>query len=313
MLAPVLIDSTPVGGSTIQPTSLLTFTFNKPVSAVTVNGNPAQLSSDRTQATFQGNLESGKVMVVWQWSQGTSQKEIDYIITKPPTNPDRIRATLEQFARAFATEDIEAAMAAFSPNYRSQSGQATKAQVRQLLEETFKGWEITQSDIVITNMDIQEKEAIVEATHTYSHVVEPEELDLTDYNRTFEKHSIFYLEDLDDEWLIFAWVGGSAGVITIAPYPVIVGEIAYIRAYTQDEGEIHNLSSYKNLGGTKGGIEPEVEIFNQEKFEGRFIVPNYPFEDYEVCFALVSIEDEEFEICHPLVIGLPVEIVDPPK
>ncbi|MBI1930709.1 hypothetical protein HYR99_41495 [Candidatus Poribacteria bacterium] len=78
MLGPALIQSDPSEGSAIQPTSQIIFTFNKTVSEVTVNGRPAQISGK--QATFQGDIGNGDLLLVWKWPHGMDQRRLRFIV-----------------------------------------------------------------------------------------------------------------------------------------------------------------------------------------------------------------------------------------
>ena len=80
MLRPVLISSDPPEGTTVPPISQITFTFNKPVSGVTVNGKAAEISGDSAQVTYQGDLGDGNLSVEWEWPHGTFQQTLSFVI-----------------------------------------------------------------------------------------------------------------------------------------------------------------------------------------------------------------------------------------
>jgi hypothetical protein len=75
------IGSEPPAGSTIQLTDQITFRFDGLVSEVTVNGKPAQVSG--TQATFQGDVADGELLIKWKWVQGTGQQVLNFVVRTP--------------------------------------------------------------------------------------------------------------------------------------------------------------------------------------------------------------------------------------
>ena len=82
LLGPMLIRTDPPENSTIEPITTIVFEFSKPISEVTVNGEPAQISANRKGATFHGDLGNGNLKVEWKWSDGTAEKTL--IFSRPP-------------------------------------------------------------------------------------------------------------------------------------------------------------------------------------------------------------------------------------